>query len=1011
MRRYYFTKLVMIIKNNEKSLLILTIILLSILFNFTWFDDECIVAGVDFFPPIDAHNYIKRTLFIWDPTISGGMPAFLDISKIIPFILFWAFFESLGLDIVIIQRLWFVGIYTFSILSMYYFVSTLFPELRFRIARIISSLFYLFNAYIGLSTNRVLSESTALAYIFTPFLLGIFIRCLNLYDERKIKHVIIFVLALLLMSTSVANFPSYIAFWILLLSFFLYEITKNKNKTINYLQYIALVLILLILTNLWWVVPLIFSISEKDSNITLSKDISLKWVVEKSEDSSFLNVFRLFGKWSFDDGVYINGKFYLYHPQYPMYTKFPLLFITFLVPILAFSALLFRPKDRRVLFLSILAVIFIFLAKGMHPPLELINELLYKYIPGFIIYRDPPTKFLPLVIFCYSILIGITINEIYHYLARNRKLTNLKHALLALITVLVLLNGWPVITGDVIHPEGGFHDAVLENLKGFQAKIPSYWFEAGAWINSKEEDFRVLLTPQNPFLSVHYDWYLGVDRTPKFIYKPLVTVYPKGLYVRNEMSLGLAQKIYNEIKSNSTNIEKLLSIFNVKYILQRNDLDWTYFGNPKLTVSSPTEIKQILSSKEGIKFVKSFGKLDIYEVDDQFFVPHIYIATNILFIDRNISIENPWIVYRPNITWRIQRGVLEEEGDILYISSNVSTSIISSKLNISSNEYPYLLLKFKTDNETAIVVQINPETCQRLPYKGYLYALNREKAIVKNIYNSQEWHTLAFRLYKNTTVYKIKIRIIPNPKYEETYEGKKLHAWINSVIFAKSISFSETLIKMIESQNFSVGKSVVLLRNKSYKLNINLYELPSVKDNITTTFKKINPTKYIVSVENATQPFFLVFSESYHPQWKIYVEDKPMKFNKIVAEYSHVNVKEAEHDWYKFTPEDIIFLFKKPAVNETYHFKANGYANAWYIDPKEFDKDGDGKFTMTIYFLPQSLFYLGLFISGTTLFGCIGYLFYDWRKEKGDKWTKRIEELLKVLLKRLKIRKTSETKL
>ncbi len=147
----------------------------------------------------------------------------------------------------------------------------------------------------------------------------------------------------------------------------------------------------------------------------------------------------------------------------------------------------------------------------------------------------------------------------------------------------------------------------------------------------------------------------------------------------------------------------------------------------------------------------------------------------------------------------------------------------------------------------------------------------------------------------------------------------------------------------------------------------------------TITFKKVNPTKYIVKVENAREPFFLVFSESYHPQWKAYVEDSEVNFSEIVAEYPHVNVREAKHDWYKFTPEDITFLLKKP-LDDRYHFMANGYANAWYIDPANFDKDGDGEFVVTLYFLSQSLFYLGLFVSGATLFGCVSYLIYDWRR-------------------------------
>ena len=146
----------------------------------------------------------------------------------------------------------------------------------------------------------------------------------------------------------------------------------------------------------------------------------------------------------------------------------------------------------------------------------------------------------------------------------------------------------------------------------------------------------------------------------------------------------------------------------------------------------------------------------------------------------------------------------------------------------------------------------------------------------------------------------------------------------------------------------------------------------------------------MVLVKNAKQPFFLVFSEAYHSQWKLYIEDKPFKFKQIIAEYPLARVKEAKHDWYSFTPSDIMFLFKTPAANETLHFVANGYANAWYVDPRVFDRDGDGCFTIIIYFWPQSLFYLGLFVSGATLLCCFGYLVYDWYRSDGSKWIRRL---------------------
>jgi len=151
------------------------------------------------------------------------------------------------------------------------------------------------------------------------------------------------------------------------------------------------------------------------------------------------------------------------------------------------------------------------------------------------------------------------------------------------------------------------------------------------------------------------------------------------------------------------------------------------------------------------------------------------------------------------------------------------------------------------------------------------------------------------------------------------------------------------------------------------------------KSEPTITFKKINPTKYLVKVEGAKQPFWLVFSESFHKQWKLYKiknQKSNIKYQKyfeeIVADYPKLKVKEAKH-LMKFTPEDIRFLWEKPLDAE--HQLVNGYANGWYIKPKEL---GLGEnFVLVVYFWPQSLFYLGLFISGTTFLFCIIYLVYS----------------------------------
>lgn len=146
------------------------------------------------------------------------------------------------------------------------------------------------------------------------------------------------------------------------------------------------------------------------------------------------------------------------------------------------------------------------------------------------------------------------------------------------------------------------------------------------------------------------------------------------------------------------------------------------------------------------------------------------------------------------------------------------------------------------------------------------------------------------------------------------------------------------------------------------------------------TFKRVNPTKYEVKVENATQPFFVIFDENYNPQWKAYIEDKEPEFSGAIASYPQMNMKEANHEE-SFTPEDISYLSTK-SLDENYHFIVNGYANAWYINKT-------GTFTVTLEFWPQNLFYMGLAISITTLILCTIYISKDKIKIIYQKYLKK----------------------
>jgi len=92
------------------------------------------------------------------------------------------------------------------------------------------------------------------------------------------------------------------------------------------------------------------------------------------------------------------------------------------------------------------------------------------------------------------------------------------------------------------------------------------------------------------------------------------------------------------------------------------------------------------------------------------------------------------------------------------------------------------------------------------------------------------------------------------------------------------------------------------------------------------SYEKINPCKYEAHIENSDEPFLLIFSESYHPMWKAYVEGEEIS---PIPVYSIVN--------------------------------------GFYINKT-------GNFNVTIYFTGQTYADIGLKISTLTFIVVIAYL-------------------------------------
>jgi len=126
-------------------------------------------------------------------------------------------------------------------------------------------------------------------------------------------------------------------------------------------------------------------------------------------------------------------------------------------------------------------------------------------------------------------------------------------------------------------------------------------------------------------------------------------------------------------------------------------------------------------------------------------------------------------------------------------------------------------------------------------------------------------------------------------------------------------------------------------------------------------FTKITPTKYKVRVGNVLEPYTLVFAESFHPGWKVYLDNQSNQVSKT----------------------NLFETWGEKSLPEERHSLIDGYANSWYIEPD--DVGGQENYVLIIEFAPQKLFYVGLSISLLIVISCLIYLIINFFKNYGEK--------------------------
>lgn len=560
----------------------LIILFTSLTLTLIWFHKELMFAGGEegllFYNP---QKYLELISHTWYDA-NGGYPVVLHLPRVPYFwVVTWLF--HWGMTSPLLQALTFFLLILTGSLSVYYVVrETVGENLS---APIIASLFYLFNPY---SMSQIWGRgifAQFFAFALIPLFLFLFVRGLN---KKNLGYIALMSLASFVFSAAYVVVTNALVVWVPTMIYLIYYLVTNRRekRSLSFaLFYTFFGIVVWILTNFWWILPTAKTASSAyfhfltgtnnlDSLIGMSR-MYLRpiWVIRLLQGSIFLQSQVL----------------------------------SWLIPAIAVLSLPLLKKAKEIWFWVALWIVGFSISIGANPPTGGIFVWLFTKFSFLQAFRNPYEKAGLLLMLPYAILFTVG----WSWLFRKSRIVA--------ITVIVGVCGvlvWPLWTGK-------FNSAWV--------RVPDYYQKADTWLVAQPGNFKIIQMPLINGDGVRYDWqhtYQGIEPgeflfTPSSIGRNVAfnKVYYNVLLQRfgnfAPLAFGPDPDISRSEFRSSKLWEELIKL-EVRYIVFHNDFDESFMK------MKAEDFKQILVGEEKIKYIKTFDKLDIYEVEIPEGVNRIY---------------------------------------------------------------------------------------------------------------------------------------------------------------------------------------------------------------------------------------------------------------------------------------------------------------------------------------------------------------------------------------------------
>ncbi len=603
-----------------------------------WFSKNILFGGVELgVPTYTPGKTLGQIIWLWWEALGPGV-SFQTISPAIPLYAYMALLERVGLGAIGIQKILFFIIIYVQGLGVSFLFRKIFPQSGK--LGILAGLFYIFNPFMMTYVWHRFIYGGIILSAALPLLIYFY---LQLLEKRKFKFIFFFLLTSLLANYMYSAVAPVIAIWLAIFVIFLSEIVINRKNIKKITQYTFLTGILFIswiLTNIWWMYPLI-GIKTVFSVFSISGDVNT--LIALSEKSTINYVIR---------GI---NPYYLFYEQDwgNIYQNLLFQSLSWIPVLFILAGLVLKSSRKKMWSMILLFLVGIFVAKGAAAPLGDFTKWIYSHFFFLGVIRNPFEKLGLLVILPASIITVIGINNLW----------NLSRSIYLKILIIILIIGcgiyvWPMWSDKLF---GSDKYPLFFTLPTDYPEVSNFLSE-----QLKLDNGKILHLPISESDSATYNWQYSYNGT-----EIASSLFP-GSSISKFLYISFIDQLLQESARifHTTNYDlqrKIISNFGVKYIVLNRNLNWYY-----RKVDNPQLVERILDLSPDLKVIKETTNLKVYKFISET-DPSVFLATNLSLLSGVVNsgsekdftltktFEDNGVFLQEFQRQQIPRGLLKEE--------------------------------------------------------------------------------------------------------------------------------------------------------------------------------------------------------------------------------------------------------------------------------------------------------------------------------------------------------------